>query len=58
MNINAIAGQAALLLAIPFFLIIIILGIIGEHRLQRYYIWPVSIIAILALIARFWPTNL
>ena len=53
--INQIAGQAALLLAIPFFLIIIILGIIGYHKLQRFYIWPAAIIAILALVARFYP---
>jgi len=58
MNINAIAGQAALMLAIPFFTIIIILGIAGYHKLQRFYIWPVAIIAILALVARFYPTNL
>jgi len=56
--INQIAGQAALLLAIPFFLIIIILGIIRYRKLERYYIWPAAIIAILALVARFYPTNL
>jgi len=56
--INQIAGQAALILAIPFFLIIIILGIVGYHKLQRFYIWPAAIIAILALVARFYPANL